>query len=273
MRIIVPTRGRIGRQATIEHMSPRLRDLVTVVCPQQEIQKHRLYSWMMDLQYVSQPDPNMTIAAKRRWILENWRSFSADGRLIMMDDDLRMYIRREDRPDRLRYAEDEDQEIWLHALADRLSPEVPHAGLGPRQGNDKMPDGWIRGARMMLILAYHAPTVVAECELGRIETREDFDYTLQLLRKGLPNEVTHHFVVGQKGYNEPGGASSERTLESSNADAERLAELHPGYVRLVQKDYQNYPRTEVVIQWKRALADGLKWRQDRSRGAEEGGGS
>jgi hypothetical protein len=270
MRIIVPTRGRIGKQTTLEYMSPVLHASVTVVCPAQEINEHIHSNYFMEkLVYMAQPDPDMTIAAKRAWILENHHQFTDDGKLMMMDDDLRSYIRREDRDDRLRYSTWEDQEKWIPALASKVSEEIPHAGFGPRQGNDRQnADDWVSPARMMLILAYHAPTVVRECVLGRIETREDMDYSLQLLRKGFPNAVHHRFVVGQAGYNAKGGASLERTLERSNSDAQLLADLHPGYVRVVEKTYKNNPRLEVMCYWQRALRDGKQWRLSQAGGGE-----
>jgi len=102
-------------------------------------------------------------------------------------------------------------------------------------------------------LGYNVPIVKRECELGRIETREDMDYTLQLLRKGFPNIVFFNLCVDQK-YNSPGGASLERTVESSNADAEKLATLHPGFVRITEKKYKSsLPRKEVVCSWKKAF--------------------
>jgi hypothetical protein len=113
--------------------------------------------------------------------------------------------------------------------------------------------------RMMLALGYYLPVVMREAELGRIETREDMDVALQLLRRGHPNAVCHTFVVGQEGagYAASGGCTGQRTTEASNRDAHRLAELHPGYVRVVERDYKSsVPRAEVVCSWAKALRDG-----------------
>jgi hypothetical protein len=109
---------------------------------------------------------------------------------------------------------------------------------------------------MIYSLGYYLPKVVEECELGRIETREDMDVTLQLLRKGYPNAVWHTTVANQRKYNAPGGATNERTVESMNADAYKLARLHPGYVRVDDKRYKtSVPRLEVHCSWKKALQD------------------
>jgi hypothetical protein len=111
---------------------------------------------------------------------------------------------------------------------------------------------------MIFSLGYYLPIVVKECELGRIETREDMDVTLQLLRKGYPNAVWHTTVNDQREAYAPGGCSSHRTIESSNADAYELQRLHPGYVRVVERAYKgSVPRKEVNCQWQKALEDGL----------------
>jgi hypothetical protein len=97
-----------------------------------------------------------------------------------------------------------------------VGPEFPHVGFGPRQGNNHEKGGWKTPARMMFSLGYYLPIVVKECELGRVETREDMDVTLQLLRKGYPNAVWQTTVNDQRKYDAPGGCTNERTIERSN---------------------------------------------------------
>ena len=58
------------------------------------------------------------------------------------------------------------------------------------------------------------------------------DLTLQLLRKGYPNAVWHTTVNDQRKFAAPGGATNERTIERSNADAHELG--------LVQKEHLQY---------------------------------
>ena len=264
MKIIVPTRGRLGNQQTLKGIPVHLHRNTIAVCPEPEAD--RLSKAFPEIDVWIQPDPDMTITKKREWIINDLNRINVE-KILMLDDDLFFYVRREDVPDRLRDADDSDVSHWFAMIEQKLSPEVPHAGFGPRQGNQNFPTGWHVG-RMMLALGYHVPTVVANAELGRIETREDMDISLQLLRRGLPNGVCHEFAVGQKSYSAPGGCTGQRTLESSNADAHRLAELHPGLVRVVQKEYKGHPREEVVVQWKKALQQGTQWRNNQPGGVQ-----
>lgn len=268
MRIVVPTRGRWDMKLTSDILPKSWRDRIDIVCPEKEAVRHTDYrSWA---HVVVQPDPDMTIAAKRAWIMKTWSS----EKIVMMDDDLMTWsMKREDNPAKLRMAKTEDVEAALAELEKIISPETPHAGFGTRLMNNRRPPGWHVG-RMQYVLGYHLPTIRKHCELGRIETREDMDYTLQLLRKGFPCAVSNDCCVEQKSYGSKGGCYGQRTTEASDSDARKLAELHPGYVRVVQKEYKNHPRLEVVCQWGRALADGqerLKSEPSRDQGVSGGG--
>jgi hypothetical protein len=260
MIIAIPTRGRISTQTTLAGIPRELHKSVQLFCPYNE--RGALQQKHPSVTVRAQPDTITTISKKRAWMLQTLHEEGVD-KCLMLDDDLFFYVRREDRPDRLRDATAEDVIEWFGKLEEKLSPDVPHAGFGPRQGNHTFPAGWHTG-RMMLALGYHLPTVLAHAQLGRIRTREDMDVCLQLLREGFPNAVCHEFAVGQKSYGAAGGCSDERTVATSDADAHLLAELHPGLVRVVEKDYKGTPRMEVVCQWQRALREGAQRRTVRT---------
>ena len=257
LQVVIPTRGRVGRQRTLGNLPPDIRAQTILVCPEQEDERHQA-DWP-DVRIMVQPDPDMTIAAKRAWIIENLEA----TRCLMLDDDLTFYVRKtpeEQTADfpQLKYAEDSHTRHWFNELNAQLD-EHAHAGFGPRQMNQSQPWGWLTPGRMMLALGWHLPTLRHVCELGRIEHREDFDYTLQLLRAGYPNAVCHTFVVGQASYDEIGGCSDQRTVEASDRDARLLERYHPGYVKAVARSYKNAPdRLEVTCAWRRALESGAQ---------------
>jgi hypothetical protein len=177
----------------------------------------------------------------------------------MLDDDLRFAVRRDDQPDRFLKAEEGQVIAAFRELDKILSAEIPHAGFAARGsgiGSRAQEGGWQQGKRMIYSLGYHIPTVRKHAIFGRIETREDMDITLQLFANGFPNSVNHSFVCDQE-FGKPGGCTNERTIERSNADALTLAGLHPGYVKVVEKEYKaSIPRLEVICQWLKAMKDG-----------------
>jgi hypothetical protein len=256
MQIIIPTRGRTHQQLTLQSLPYELRKQTTLVCPKREATE--LYRLYKDVEILLQPDPTMTIAQKRKWIIEVFHRYGYD-KIIMFDDDLYFATRISENDTALRSIRGEELIPEFERIEEMLSRDVPHVGFGQRlnNNNNKKAPGWETAGRMIYTLAFYLPTVVNECELGRIETREDMDLTLQLLRKGYPNAVWNRTVVDQRQFDAPGGATNERTVESMNADALKLAELHPGYVDVVERDYStSVPRLEVVCQWKKAFEDG-----------------
>jgi hypothetical protein len=253
MQIVIPTRGRVNQQLTLSYLPGELRKRTTLVCPEEEAVP--LACCWDNVGIVPQPDPTMKIAEKRAWIMEEWYRCGYD-KILMLDDDLCFATRVSESDWRLRPISGEELATEIARLEQKLGPECPHVGFGPRQGNHLKEPGWQTPDKMMCSLAYYLPIVVKECELGRIETREDMDVTLQLLKKGFPNAVWHTTVSDQK-FNAPGGCSLWRTIERSNADAHKLERLHRGYVSVVEKDYKaSVPRKEVICQWQKALKDG-----------------
>lgn len=249
IRLVIPTYRRVHEQATFLGLPEDWRKLVIFVTDQQDYKGlYAKYGQTTGAQFVVHPPEITSIAQKRAWILQN----TLYERIVMLDDDLRFAMRPEPSDTKLVPAKPEDVGKALHLLSSMLCMVV-HAGFSARQGNNHLPAGWVANTRMMYVLGYRPEEVRKHCELGRIEHREDMDYTLQLLRAGCPNMVLADICVDQR-YNAPGGASaSGRTVQQSNADADRLALLHPGLVRVVQKDYAgSVPRREVVVSWKKA---------------------
>lgn len=261
MRIIIPTKGRRNNQLTLRNLPRELQLRSTLVTAQRDVPF--LKEDFPHVEVVAQPDPEMNIAEKRKWIIET----AGSDKLVMLDDDLRFAVRRTDDPGLFRKAEAVDFIEAFKELEDILGPAFPHAGFSVRGagiGEAAKKGGWqTTGKRMMYSLGYHVPTLLENAAFGRLATHEDMDVTLQLLRKGFPNAVNFSFVTDQA-FGNPGGCTSERTIEGNNSDVLKLAELHPGYVRVTEKTYKaSANRLECVVQWQKALNDGLLLRQQR----------
>ncbi len=202
------------------------------------------------------------IARTRYWIA-NHAWLSGDKTLVMLDDDIGFLVRRSDQTWQLRATEpDEADEAidWLEAM---LSPGTgyDHAGLSAREGNNRAGVGGKdlhdKNTRMLRVLAYRTDRLLS-MQHGRVTVMEDFDISLQLLRSGGQNIVSYWWAQGQRMTNEPGGCSTYRTHAVHEESARKLAELHPGLVRLRQKenktDREGFgTRTEVTISWKKAV--------------------
>lgn len=241
MRIYIPTRGRVDRQITLRSLPESLRRRTWLVVPRDEAKVHPHKNILV------QPDNIKTIAEKREWIVKQHKG----PKLVMLDDDCGFYARG---PKGLlkEYATDAVVESLFQWVELKLD-EFAHVGISSRMGNNHVEEAEKRTTRIMHAFAFHVPTVKRVVQFNRVAFREDFDYTLQLLRAGYDNIVRYDVCVAPGSYGAKGGCADERDVDKSDREAEKLAALHPGLVKVVQKDYLGVPRKEVVVQWKKAL--------------------
>jgi hypothetical protein len=174
----------------------------------------------------------------------------------MLDDDLTFDTRIGENDFSLEEISGEELIPEFQHIEDKLGPEYPHVGFGPRQHNDKQEVGWRSPGKMVFTLGYYLPIVAKEVRWDLVEYREDYCTTLQLLLKGYPNAVWTGTVANQT-TNAPGGCSIYRTLEWNNAEAKKLADLFPVYVSV---ELRKYGRLETTVQWEDAFKEGLRRR-------------
>lgn len=263
LRIVIPTYRRMPRQATLGNLPESWMSRTTLVVDEHDAGLKKLYD-LRGANIVVHPPHIKTIAQKRAWIILNWGLVCDTPKIFMLDDDLRFAVR--DNIDggsvRLRQATSVDLEDHLRVLESFLDHYV-HAGWSARQGNNNVKDRrWVDNTRMMFALGYRCDLLTkwhddGEIEIGRIELREDMDLTLQLLRRHHANTVDFDIATDQvAGYAARGGCSEQRTVADSDADAEKLAQLHPGLVKVVEKSYKgSVNRKEVIVQWKKAFEE------------------
>jgi TET-associated glycosyltransferase-like protein len=265
MKLLIPTYRRPNSQATFHALpSEWLKDVVMVTDSQDSIELRKQPEFY-GIDFWIRPPHIMGIAQKRKWMFEN----ILEDKIAMLDDDLSFEVRtgitaetRREGEELTRVANQEDVGRYLTELDTKLDTYA-HAGFSVRRHNNNLPSGWFEVSRAQCVLGFRPKTVREHCILGRIETREDFDYTLQLLKKGYPNTICSEILFSQK-INSPGGVSTYRTVESSNAEALQLEALHPGIVKAVQRQYKTQQkdnfgtRTEVICYWKKAYEQGVK---------------
>lgn len=266
MRIVIPTYGRVAKQVTLAALPDALRRetlLITSDAAEYEALR-RTHRHVKNA-------PVKTIADKRQWILENVKDD-----VFMLDDDMVFYKRcemhyRDFRNGRWK-ARPGHKTLSLDYVAPgvvpRLFEELEHAlattgpavGISSRFGNDLEPLDWKYGAnRLMHAFGYHRKTLLKlKFKFNAVAFREDFHMALTLLRAGHPSAQCYDLCVAPGAYGAPGGCSTERTVAASDKAAETLAALHPGFVRIVDKNYKGTPRKEVVVSWKKALESSSK---------------
>lgn len=256
LHIIIPTFRRPNSQSTFSHLPPEWKKRTTFVLDQRDHDKLEPLFRYSGCQFVVHPPEIDSIAKKRAWIIMS----KAWDKILMLDDDLRPCSRRTGTGLPTALPEEVDQ--IMETIQIKLDHFI-HVGISARQGNVHLDPGWNLNTRMMYALGYDTKRLrklveLGKITLGRVEYREDMELTLQLLKLRHPNAVYADICVDQRGYAKEGGVQADgRTVEKSNAEAEKLAALHPGLVRIVEKAYKtSVPRKEVVVSWKKAAAMG-----------------
>jgi len=252
MRIYIPTRGRSDSQVTLSFFPEELRKAVTLVVDEHEKDDYGKY----DCRIMVCDDTVTDIATKRRFIHDN----TDDNKIVMLDDDLRFYIRKSTTDWHLRYLEPEEYPA-LFGLLDVWLDDYAHCGVSAREGNNRVEALSVETTRYMRLLAYNLDKFDG-IELARTKVMEDFDINLQLLKKGLPSKISYYYAQGQGSSNAAGGCSEWRTLEVQSAGAELLAKLHPEVVTVVEKETKTAwgggIRKDVKVMWKKALKQGAE---------------
>lgn len=258
MRVYVPSRARssVAISGTARYFfSEALAHLVTYVVPYGEGRGYR--ECLPHYRVVETPQDVANIAQTRLFIGRLARDLD-QSTFLMLDDDLKLLTRADAEGVKLRGQSTHDTAQMLYYVREALSDHA-HVGVSTREGNNRVgPGGWLLRAectRTLRALAYRTEDFL-RCEHGRVPVMEDFDVNLQLLRRGLSNANLFFWSQDQAQTQAPGGCSVYRTKESHEAAARRLAELHPGLVKLRQKENKTGgefgSRTEVTIFWKKA---------------------
>src|SRR6516225_6971434 len=148
MQIVIPTRGRTDRQFTLQSLPGELRKRTRLVCPKREASGlYRLYN-DVGVKIVIEPYPNIKIAQKREWIMREWLRYGHE-QVLMLDDDLSFSTRISETDWHLKPICGEELIPEFQRIEDKLGPEYPHVGFGPRQWNHLKKAGWQTPDRMM----------------------------------------------------------------------------------------------------------------------------
>lgn len=265
MRIYIPSRGRFeskfldGIYTPLRWLTPALLPLTTFVVNDMELEKYR-----RALDYRKKPVEVLSVGmpenlSEKRDRLARLIDYRKEVIFCMCDDDLSLYIRKSADSWQLRYPEpDEVNDLFLNLIPELLE-DYPMVGVGAREGNNRLGVGDMpllrECTRSMRLYAFRTKDYLS-IDANRLPEMADFDTTLQFLRRGQKNAVINYYAQNQPQSQLKGGCSIYRTTETHDAVCRRLAELHPEFVRLRQKENlgggEFGTRTEVTIAWKKA---------------------
>ena len=254
MQVFIPTHLRYNRQITWNNLPVLVREWTRLVVANGEGSKYD-----PNLPVVETPPEVRGIGATRQWVLEN----ATEDHIVMLDDDLTFAVRRTDVPSLFNPATADDVTRLFSSLDGHLD-RYAHATVLAREFGNNNVTLLSECGRAMRILAFNVAVLRKENVRFNPElVQDDFDITLQLLKKGYPNLIIGWMVQNQSGSGAAGGASAYRSMEAHNASVQKLAALHPGFVSVVEKKtkvaWGGQPRLDVVCQWKKAFQSSKRY--------------
>lgn len=262
MKIMIPSRGRAHEvhSSTLSRLPESVIQDTVLWVHSDEYDEYRS-QLTGPLESVELVHSQYSRIGEKREQMGRWCQDRGVEKFCMMDDDVDFLVRKSHDDWRLREALDFEIGEMLHHMEYWLGRGYAQVAISPREGNNRFGEGlkdelYADCTRAMRITAYSTRDFMS-VEHDRVPVMEDFDVLLQLLRSGRKNKVLAYWANGQKMTNAPGGCSIWRTLDLHNGAVERMAELHPGFVKVREKqnktDSEGFgTRKEVTVQWKRA---------------------
>ena len=253
------TKGRLQRQYTLSWLPPDMVDDVVVVCPPDEADAYRLL-YPYRVQVTEAPG----VGAIRQEVLDAHSVTDRGPYVMFLDDDLRFYVRRDDKPTNTYSPPRRGVEVLQAFQAVRAGFDRGYSfvGLAHRSGANRETAKHLLNRR--LYAAWACDVAVARqrgFRTDRLPLMEDFDFQLQWLTAGYDTLTVNWYIQDNSaGPNAAGGCSTYRTPELQRECAHQLEALWPGLVRAVEKRPKGEwfegqsTRWDVTIQWKKARA-------------------
>jgi len=210
MEIWIPTRNRVC-QETYLSLPQELRERIHFAVPHDDRN-------IVGVFVHKTPSEINGIGPTRQWIVDQVQ----DKKIVMLDDDLVFAIRREDEPTKFLPAQPKEL-IQLINQIDECLDSFAHVGVATREGGNRDTNSHTFNTRLLRILAYRTDVLRNEgIRFDRLELMEDFDVTLQLLRRGYSNCKINWIVHNQRSSNAPEVAQLTAHLKSNPRRREDL---------------------------------------------------
>lgn len=271
--LYIPTRGREGRQKTLQELSPDLRKQVVLVADKGD-QKTLCDEWQDQVKDILSMNV-ANLSQKRQRCIE----YSPTDLVIFMDDNCDFHtvhpsdtgvetkfplkgLIKKNFTDQTRYKHLQEAVDWL---LEQLSGRYGMAGLSHRSDHRRFADRpftpYEDNTRLFGVWGIDLGKLRLMDPTPRFDDvvlKQDFYMALKFLTAGIPTIKTYEYAFGKPyGSNQKGGCSSYRTPELMKEEAKKLRDMFPGIVTPYIKSsisWNDMPTKvwDVRINWKKA---------------------
>jgi hypothetical protein len=245
MLVFIPSLSRAGKVMPLQWYPD-----ATLVVDSSEIEVYRREYKKTEILGMAMPG----IGYLRQKLLDMCRA--SGDKFVMVDDDLRFYVRRDLDDWHLSKCKQEDVDE-MTAAVDQALDHYPEVSVSVRQGQNAFGSEPRENQRVLRFIALNPELIPEDVRFDRMTVMEDFDFQLQLLRRGLRTLTFYRWAQDQTQTQAAGGCSVYRDHSRQDEAAKMLAAAHPGFVRLVMKSNSTGGafgvRTDVHISWQKAF--------------------
>lgn len=258
--IYIPSRGRASNVRTLESLNSEMRAATSIVTTAEEANEYSRRN--PGIKVIARPDHVKNVAQSRQFILE-----TAGEPFIMLDDDLRFFVRADPSAHNLVQAHDAKlQSIW-NRMESLIGQGWDLVGLSPRQmNNTKFPNRHELVTRQNAVHCI-SPEIFLEKNIrfDTVPVMEDYYFILCAFEEGIPNIAIVDAAWDQCGASgAPGGTSTYRTAEIQDQTAQDLAGMFPEVVKAIIKNtkgglFSGQEVHDVRIQWRKQWKINNDW--------------
>lgn len=259
MKLVIMTRGRVGRQETLKWIPDKYRDHTWLICPNAEIPAHDvMFPWVG---FIPQPPTVTNYSQKFQWLVESTHLWEDDDKIVIMDDDL--YFNRYEVRDGVRklcVIKDRELLTSMFDLMDQMLDKIPLVGVHPRMMANTVPEDKVFEWNSKIVTIQGFNRALLPNDLPRVDQfpiLADVFFNCALLSRGYPNaRITTYFVDWLP--SQAAGGCDYRTADMQRSTAEAVASLYPEFVTVVKKTPKSATwltdgqgqRTDLKIRWK-----------------------
>lgn len=247
--IFVVSRSRFTQSNTLDSLGDQAK-LVRLVVPFKQKEQYKALAAQHGCTVVGCPYDGISLTR------QYCGKISQQSKFLMLDDDLTFFRRVSATDYHLRYPVEVKDNVrtMLLDVATYLN-HYAHVAISARQGNNRLDYPGVECSRPLRALAYQKEEFL-KCIHGRVKIMEDFDITLQLLKRGHKNFVISKWSQDQIQTQMQGGCSDYRTKQLHEDNVKLFAEFNSPFVKLKQKKNKTGgefgERLEAIIYWKKA---------------------
>lgn len=259
MIILIPTHGRVNQQHTLAAIPESWLPNTFLVVSEEEKAQHEALGRKV---IVCPHQGKGTLSDVLEWCL--WSNLAMkSGKILFLDDDLKFCYRKAKGDWKLAYATTGDGQVAK--LLDTINKELDLrvlVGVASREGFNRRKEGFELATRQCQLHGINVEFFMKnDIHYNEFPIKQDFDVTLQVLKKGRPNCVLTDWAIDSVGGSgASGGCSRYRNASMLTEVAHKLAEKHAPFVKVVEKETKGAwgggKRTDVIIYWKKAYEYG-----------------